>query len=66
MLGGENILCMGSDFDGCTTILGLENIGCVGRLYDYMLEKGYGQELTDRIFFENAAVFFRKFCGGEF
>ncbi len=58
--GGEDILAIGSDFDGCTMhadLSGLERIPC---LYDAFLKNGFGRTLCEKIFFENGLHFFKS------
>lgn len=60
-LGGENTLALGSDFDGCTTLSCLQTTKDFGGLYDYLCKTGYGKNLVNKIFFDNALRFFKKF-----
>lgn len=61
-LGGENSLCIGSDFDGIEkTALGLENAACVYRLYDRLLSINYNESLINKIAFSNFHNFLRKY-----
>lgn len=65
-LGGENTVCMGSDFDGADLPKDLQNIGQVGVLYEYLLTKmNYSQELTDKLFWGNAKHFFTNYFNNE-
>lgn len=60
-LGGEDVLAMGSDWDGSgPEDFPLSGIQEIPALYDYFLERGFGQELTEKIFFRNAADFFQR------
>lgn len=53
-LGGEDSVGLGSDFDGCSDLCrGLENIGAVPRLYSALKDRGYGDALLRKLFFEN-------------
>ncbi|MDR2655090.1 MAG: membrane dipeptidase [Oscillospiraceae bacterium] len=60
-LGGQDALCMGSDFDGCVTVAGLKDLRDTAGFYDYMLNRGYDKALLEKIFFLNAYSFFAKF-----
>ncbi|MBO5743783.1 MAG: membrane dipeptidase [Clostridia bacterium] len=61
-LGGENSICIGSDFDGIEkTSLGLENAGCVYRLFDKLLSINYNESLVNKIAFSNFHNFFKKY-----
>lgn len=58
----ENILSVGSDYDGCrinTQLCGVEKIPS---LYENLLLKGFDKKFLDKIFFENASRFFSEYC----
>ena len=57
MLGGENAVCMGSDYDGCDVVKGVEKMKDIPNLYD-LVEKEFGNELAEKIFWKNAYSFF--------
>lgn len=59
-LGGESILALGSDFDGCDINPELDSIDKIGHLCDYLLSKGLSSGLLGRIFFDNAHNFFKN------
>lgn len=59
-LGGENIVAMGTDFDGCDIHPDMDGIEKLGGLYDYLFKHGFGEALLDKIFFSNAQQFFDK------
>lgn len=52
-LGAEDVLCMGSDFDGCSIDEELKGIEKMERLYHVFINR-FGEKLTDKIFYENA------------
>lgn len=58
-LGGEHILALGGDFDGCSGRFpkGMCNVSSVPALRAEMEKAGFGEELTEKIFFENARRF---------
>ncbi len=56
-LGGENTVCMGSDFDGCDTVPGLEHIGKTQGFYTYLKDSGFDDETLKKIFWQNAHDF---------
>lgn len=59
-LGGEDTLAMGSDFDGTELPKDMEDgLSAIPRLYELFL-RHYSQELTDKIFYDNAARFFQE------
>lgn len=61
-LGGENSICIGSDFDGIKkTTVGLENAGCVYRLFDKLLSINYNESLVNKIAFSNFHNFLKKY-----
>ncbi|WP_093987743.1 dipeptidase [Massiliimalia timonensis] len=57
--GGEQVLSLGSDFDGAAMPKALPEIMGLENLYQSMI-KYFGGNLTKKIFFENAAEFFRR------
>ncbi|WP_159459710.1 dipeptidase [Scatolibacter rhodanostii] len=57
-LGGEDVVAMGSDFDGADMPKGIKGIESVGELYNLFLQKNYKESLVRKIFFENAESFF--------
>ncbi len=58
-LGGENNICLGSDFDGASMPEDLQNISDITRLYEDM-KCEYGDEITNKIFFNNGRDFYKK------
>lgn len=61
-LGCEDILALGSDFDGASMPDFLHGIERIANLYQSMVEY-YGQKLADKILFENANRFFEHRMG---
>lgn len=59
-LGGENILAIGSDFDGCNINPELAGVDKIPDLYAYLNGKGMDFSLLDKIFFDNAMNFFKN------
>ncbi len=59
-LGGENVLAIGSDFDGCEINPVLSGVDKMPHLKKFLLEKGFGEELTEKIFYKNAYNFFKN------
>ncbi len=59
MLGGENAVCMGSDYDGCDVVDGIRKMNDIPNLYDLVL-KEFGSELAEKIFWKNAYNFFAE------
>ena len=58
-LGGENVLAIGSDFDGCEISPELDSVDKIPNLYSFLSEKGVDKPLLEKIFFENAENFFK-------
>lgn len=52
-LGGEKNLGIGSDFDGCHTVAGLDDLRDVGALYNAMLRRNWSEALVQDIFYHN-------------
>ncbi|MCL2014428.1 MAG: membrane dipeptidase [Oscillospiraceae bacterium] len=57
-LGCEDILAIGSDFDGAKTSSYFKDVTCYSRFYDDMTQE-FGRDITDKIFFGNAYSFFK-------
>lgn len=59
LLGGEDAIALGSDFDGCEIHSSLKTVENMPKLYEF-LEKELGKTITNKIFYENCASFFQK------
>lgn len=59
-LGGENVLAIGSDFDGCEINPELAGVDKIPALRAFLSEKGFNNLILDKIFFENSNNFFKK------
>lgn len=60
-LGGEDVVCLGCDFDGITsTPDGVSGIGDIPRLREALEREGFSQAVLDKLFFENAECFIRR------
>lgn len=59
-LGGEGLVAMGTDFDGCDIHPDMNGIQYLPGLYDYLGRHGFSEKLLDDIFFANADRFFRR------
>lgn len=57
-LGGENILALGGDFDGCgpQMVRGIEGVQSIPYLWEEM-ERAFGRVITEKIFWKNADRF---------
>lgn len=60
-LGGENVVGIGSDFDGANIPAQMTGIESIEDLYEYFLTKNYNETLVDKIFFNNAYEFMNKY-----
>lgn len=52
-LGGEKNLGLGSDFDGCETAAGLDDLRAMEALYNAMLRRNWSETLVQDIFYNN-------------
>ncbi len=59
LLGGENSICIGSDYDGCDVVEGMEKINDIPELYS-LVESKFGVKTAKKIFWENAYNFFAE------
>lgn len=59
MLGGENTVAMGSDYDGCDVVDGIRKLNEIPNLY-YLVKNEFGAEIAERIFWKNAYNFFAE------
>ena len=58
-LGGEDVICCGSDFDGGITSQ-MDNPALFASFGDYMVENGISRRISDKIMFDNALRFFEE------
>lgn len=65
-LGGEDVVCIGSDFDGTDLPDGMDGIEGIGALYNSFLRHNYKENLLKKIFFDNACNFFESFDNRDF
>lgn len=59
-MGYEDYLSIGSDFDGADMSDRLYDISSVPALYDYLKSRKIGENILNKIFFENAYNFFTR------
>ena len=57
-VGGEDVIAMGTDFDGCDINDELAGIEKIPMLYDFLGNHGFDEKLLNKIFFDNADRFF--------
>ncbi len=58
-IGCENIIALGSDFDGCDIGAELSGVEKLKDVY-YELQKTYGTQLADAVFYKNARSYFEN------
>jgi len=59
-IGGEQVLGLGTDFDGIDTNPELEGVQCMGRVWDALHKEGFHESLLDKIFYENVLRVYRE------
>lgn len=59
-LGCENVVALGSDYDGCTINPLLSGIEKLPKLYEWLKAKNYGENVINKLFYLNAEQFFKK------
>lgn len=57
-LGGEDTVCIGSDFDGCEPLNELSSLDKIPVLYENLLKHRFNEQLIQKILFYNAHNFF--------
>jgi len=60
-LGGENVLSVGTDFDGAEIIEGFKSDNELLGLEGFFVENGFSKELSQKIVFKNADNFFKSY-----
>ncbi len=59
-LGGEDAVCFGSDFDGCSVDTRLSGIEKIPALREYLQGRGWNEPFLEKIFYKNASEYFQK------
>lgn len=59
-MGGENVLAIGSDFDGCEINPELAGVDKMPALEEFLLRKGMNKDVIEKIFYKNAYNFFKN------
>lgn len=59
-MGCEDIIALGSDYDGCEMIDELKGAEKMSETYEFLLSQGFSQKIIDKIFYENAKRFFEE------
>ena len=58
-VSGEDVLALGSDYDGCDVPSWLEPCDRIGALHE-LLACEFGRDIADKVFFRNARDFFER------
>ena len=58
--GCENIIALGSDFDGCDLSEGITGLESMESVYNSLINDGFSKNLIDDLFCSNAERFFRN------
>ena len=61
-MGFEDVIAIGSDFDGARMSENLQKISQVPCLYEYLAEKGFEKALLQKIFYNNSNNFIANLC----
>lgn len=59
-LGGEDVVALGTDFDGADITEEIPSSGYFYRLYNSLLENNFEKSVVDKIFYKNALEFYDK------
>lgn len=59
-MGCEDIIALGSDYDGCEMIDELKGAEKMSETHEFLLSQGFSQKIIDKIFYENAKRFFEE------
>ncbi len=57
-LGGEDTVCIGSDFDGCEPLTELNSLDKIAILYETLLKHRFNEQVVQKILYYNAHNFF--------
>lgn len=60
-LGGENTVCIGTDFDGCSLPDDITGSESLAEIYEMLLIQNCKESVIRKIFYENALNFFENF-----
>lgn len=59
-LGCEDVIALGSDFDGCKIHDDLNRVDKLKNVYNVLHKKGFSEDLLNKIFYDNAQRFFEE------
>lgn len=62
-VGGENVVALGSDFDGIPAPKDLEDCTKMPRLFEYLEDRGLKGERLEKLCYKNFARVFKDVCG---
>lgn len=62
-VGGEDIIALGSDFDGIPECEGLEDCTKMQNLFEYLLNRGFSNKLLEKLAYKNFLRVFKEVCG---
>ena len=60
-LGGEDVLALGSDFDGCDVFPDLDSLSKAFALGEFFKSRGISRELAEKITYKNALSFMKTY-----
>ena len=60
-VGGEDVVALGSDFDGIHAPAGLEDCTKVQKFLTYLSERGISSRICEKIAYKNALKVFTEF-----
>ncbi len=56
----EGVIAFGGDLDGCVLSEGISGIESIEGIYNTLLRVGYKEELLNKLFYNNASLFFKN------
>ena len=59
-IGGEDVLALGSDFDGIQPTLEIEDASEMGKLADALLAGGFTEEQVEKMFYKNGVQYLKE------
>lgn len=60
-MGGEDVVCLGSDFDGIECTPQIDDISQIQRLFSEFLNSNHSYKTAEKLFYKNAERLFRSF-----
>lgn len=62
-IGGEDVLALGTDFDGIQPTLEIEDASQMDKLVQGLLKGGFSEDQVEKVFYRNAERYFREYLG---